>query len=172
MATNANKTNQSADQQSQGGEAGTAAAESGQLPIGVEAEVAVADKTPEWVRDVLKSNLQVITSHEALIASNDSVIASNDAVIEAVAKFNEHATGLVREIMEAAKGHQGENSETSSVTLSKVVEIDPDAEYIVAPGKSFHNKDNGQLQGPGDDVTHFEPERLKNLISQGIVIEA
>lgn len=165
MAGNTSKNNQNEAQQPQGGETGASVSANEQLPL---ADV-VVEQTPEWLQQLLDSNQTVIDSNNALVASNESVVTSNDALIEAVGKFNEHATELVREILEGAKAQQQVISASPS---AKSVELDPDADYVVAPGKSFHNKDTGLMQIEGDDVTHFEPERLKNLISQGIVTEA
>lgn len=122
----------------------------------------VITEQPAWVA-------HLITSNEAMMESNNAVIESNNAVVEAVAQFKEAGTDMIREVIQAAKQQPSVNG---TVRKQQVVNIDPEAEYVVADGQSFMDKDTSKLYKAGEDVTHLEESRLQKLLSQGIIIEA
>lgn len=104
-------------------------------------------KDPEWVADVL--------------ASNEAVIASNEKVVEALNAF---------------KAVHSETTKADKIEISSAhveVEINPDASYVVAEGKSFRDSANFSTEySEGQDVTSLGADRLKALLNQGLITEA
>jgi hypothetical protein len=105
-------------------------------------------KDPEWVQIILDSNA--------------SVLESNQAVIESL-----------QELKDLAKRASGGSASAKEADKTTEVDFDEDADYEVAPGKTFADKDNFSLKfSEGEDVTHLGAERLKSLLSQGLIQEA
>lgn len=129
---------------------------------------AAAATPPEWLAGLLESNSKVIASNEALIASNDRAFESNEAVVEAIDLFRESARDLVKEVLNSAKN----GSEAVGQVEKPVLEVDPEARYIVAKGKSFRGEDFSVEYVSGTDVTHFSTEALKSLLNRELIEEA
>jgi hypothetical protein len=111
-------------------------------------------QTPEWVGDVLESN--------------KAVLESNQAVVDAVAAFKESANELIEQIGSAAAPAIQE----TAVKIATAPEFNPDAEYVVADGKSFADKhDITKKYNEGDDVTHLGEDRLRSLLELGLIVE-
>lgn len=99
---------------------------------------------------------------EQLLASNQAVIESNAAVIESIAEFKHAAVEFLK---------AGDKSERPSTP--KELDIDEDAEYVVADGKSFRDSKNFSKEyTSGEDVSHLDNEVLKRLLNQGLITEA
>jgi len=133
-----------------------------QIPVKDDTEgspVENSGEKPEWVNE--------------LLASNQAVIDSNNAVVEAVKVFEDKASDIVNEVIATAKNSAANPNVSQSAPVVKLPEIDSDATYIVAKGKTFEDKENpGRYFSAGDDVTDLDNERLKNLLSQGIIVVA
>ncbi|PPK98979.1 hypothetical protein [Parapedobacter indicus] len=108
---------------------------------------------PEWVNQIIESNQRVIDS--------------NNEVIEAIKSFNDNAKDVVRDILHSANGKVETEEKKPEVVLNRK------AKYVVASGKRFADKESGGIiREAGFDVSSFSPERLRNLLSQGIIEES
>jgi len=120
----------------------------------------VTQDMPEWVAQLLASNL--------------ATQRTNQDVIDSIAQFKELAGNLVRDIVEGAKSSMAtDDVEISGSSEFKVQfpEYDTDAEYIVA--KVFRDTLNfAKVYEVGDDVSDLGEDRIKHLLSTGNVKEA
>ncbi len=100
-------------------------------------------ETPQWVNQILESNQRVIDS--------------NNGVIEAVKAFGEPKSFL-----------QAKEPEKKPEVV-----VNRKAKYVVGKGKKFADKEaGGVIREAGYEVSKFSPERLENLLSQGLIEEA
>lgn len=105
---------------------------------------------------------------QAILDSNAALMASNEAVIAGLESFKEHAADFVEEIAEKASA--GSGSEPSKPKQAKEVQVDITAEYVVAEGKSFRDKNNISKEfKSGESVSGLDEDRLKNLLNQGLI---
>jgi hypothetical protein len=133
-----------------------------------EPAVILEAQTPEWVAELLESNQAVMESNAQYLESHNSVLESNQAVIDAVAAFKESANELIEQIGSAATPAIQETAEK----IAAAPEFNPDADYVVADGKSFADKhDMTKKYNEGDDVTHLGEDRLKSLLELGLIVE-
>jgi hypothetical protein len=124
--------------------------EVGAKPAEQPAEQPAQAETPEWV--------------QAILDSNAAVISINQVVISGLESFKQHAADFVQNI---ADGGQSVNE----IEPPKQADFDEDADYEVAPGKSFADKDDiTKKYSSGDDVSHFDADRLKSLLTLGLII--
>jgi uncharacterized protein YukE len=164
----------------------------------VAADVLLVADEPAWVQKILDAlqgfheSVQVIVgskdemlavingfqeSIQTIAVSKDditeavqAVIGTCEGTIKAVKTFDERAKDVVQEIMKEAKGVAA--NPAAAVETPKV-QLNPDAKYVVAKGQSFQDKNDPELvYKAGNDVSGLEPERLENLLSQGIIEEA
>ncbi len=139
--------------------------------------VILVSKEPEWVQKIvdaiqdLRADIQVIVlSKDELLEASQATVSVCEGTIKAVKTFDERAKDVVQEIMKEAKGVAGANA---PVVETPKVELNPDAKYRVAKGQSFQDKnDPERVYKAGNDVSKLDPERLENLLAQGIIEEA
>ena len=111
-------------------------------------------KDPEWVAELLASNL--------------ATQESNQAVIDAIANFRESANELIEKIGEKA---DPEVKEAAAQVAQSV--FNADENYVVAEGKSFRDpKDFTKEYTAGDDVSHLDTSVLERLLNQGLIVAA
>jgi hypothetical protein len=157
---------------------GAAASDQTILQADISSDTSTFDKTevPEWALALMESNDKVIASNSAIEAaiSNavstiskdvEAVVESNTSVINAVADFREAAGDVVKDVLESAGKIAGSGESLSE----SPVEVDEDARYVVAKGKSFQDKHTKVTFIAGDDVSDFDVDRLQNLLSQKII---
>lgn len=119
-----------------------------------QANVLLEAQDPQWVQVILDSN--------------QAVIDSNQAVSDSIESFRESANELIQQI-----GIALPSSEVQYAPSVKVQEIDEDAAYEVAEGKSFRDSnDFSKEYKSGDDVTDLGAQRLQVLLNQGLIVES
>ena len=112
-----------------------------------EAELLEA-KTPEWVQTILDSN--------------QAVLDSNQKVVDALEDLK---------LFDADRSSNQDGPVKTKVLAED--QFDEDADYEVAEGKSFRDSKDFSIEyKAGKDVTHLGADRLKVLLSQGLVQEA
>lgn len=93
-----------------------------------------------------------------------------EKTIASIEEFNKNAHSVVQDIILAAEQRPyGDNG--ISKTIIKEVDIEPNATYVVAPNRKFYDSNKGEFIGEGVNVTSLPPQKLKSLISQGIVVK-
>ena len=112
-----------------------------------EAELLEA-QTPEWVQTILDSN--------------QAVLDSNQKVVDALEDLKLFA--------DERSSNAGGEVKTKYLAEDQ---FDEDEDYVVAEGKSFRDSNNFSIEyKQGEEVTHLGADRLKVLLSQGLVQEA
>jgi len=121
-----------------------------------EAGIILEAQTPEWVAEIL--------------ASNAAVLQSNQLVIDSLEDFKEHSAEFVAQMVEEFAPKMDGKPINNTTEVSQ---FDEDADYEVAPGKSFRDsKDFTKEYTEGDVVTHLGAERLQTLLANGLIVEA
>lgn len=102
-------------------------------------------KQPEWVKE--------------LLLSNEATQKSNEKLVEALSKISE--------VLQ-------QNSSLANPSAEKPqLEVNKDAKYEVAPGKSFRDPlDFTKEYAEGDEVNHLSDESLKVLLNSSLIVES
>ena len=143
--------------------------------------VVLPESTPEWLKEMVASGQAIVVSiedfegliksNEAVVISNDELIASNQKVVDSIEVFKEKGGDMIKAIVNSAKGISID--ESLNIKEKVVLEVNPDAEYIVSKGKKFQDSQNSSnVFTEGQKVTHIGVERLTVLLNQGFIEEA
>lgn len=125
-------------------EKGVQVGETVKIPAGVKLsdEQEQKDEAPEWMKSILDSNAAVIESNEEVLAELRSL-------------------------------NLGGKSEAVKEKPAKELKVNLKAKYVVSEGKSFRDsKDFSKEFTAGQEVSHLDEDRLKNLLIQGLIEEA